>query len=388
MSHMVAAWETFRGVVAESGEPMARIVILTEGHTNPHTGKTAAGVIRYRRPEVVAVLDKTQAGRRASELLGVGDDVPIVGSLDDVPDADTLLIGIAPPGGKVPEAWRPIILQALERGMHLVSGLHDFLSNDEEFARVAREHGATIYDVRKNREKTIARRRGIRPDCLRVHTVGHDCSVGKMLAAVEITRGLKQRGVDAKFIATGQTGIMIEGDGAPIDCVVADFVSGAVEKLILEHQHHEVLVIEGQGSLVHPSYSGVTLALLHGCLPHALVLCYEVGRTRVTGVEHVPIPPLAEIKRLNETMAGIFMPTRVIAVAMNSSKVSAEEAERERRHVRATLGVPVCDVVRHGPDELVQAVLTFRDTVPWRCWGVQAALPPEPTAATPIDPRD
>lgn len=373
---------------------MARIVILTEGHTNPHTAKTAAGVIRYRRSEVVAVLDSTQAGRTAGPLLGVGADVPIIARLDEVPGADTLLIGIAPPGGKIPPSWRTIILDALRRRMHVVSGLHDFLSDDPEFQQAAREAGVTIYDVRKNQEKTIARRRGIRPDCLRIHTVGHDCSVGKMLTAIEVTLGLKRRGVDAKFIATGQTGIMIEGDGLPIDCIVADFVSGAAEKLVLQNQHHEVLVIEGQGSLVHPSYSGVTLSLLHGCLPHALILCYEVGRTRVTGVEHVPIPPLAEIKRLNEIMAGIYMPTRVIAVAMNSSKVSADEAEAERQRVRADLGVPVCDVVRHGVDELVDAVLRFRDTVPWQTWGEAAALPPvgfstkpeQPTAI--LDPRD
>jgi len=340
-------------------------------------------------------LDSTQAGRRAGELLGVGDDVPVIARLDEAPQADTLLIGIAPPGGKVPVTWRRTILEALQRRMHVVSGLHDFLSDDPEFRQAAEQAGVTIFDVRKNNEKTIARRRGIRPDCLRIHTVGHDCSVGKMLAAIEVTRGLQRRGIDAKFVATGQTGIMIEGDGLPIDCIVADFVSGAAEKLVLQNQHHEVLVIEGQGSLVHPSYSGVTLALLHGCLPHALILCYEVGRTRVTGVEHVPIPPLPEIRRLNEIMAGIYMPTQVIAVAMNSSKVSAEEAEREREKMRALMGVPVCDVVRHGVEELVDAVIAFRDTQPWKTWGERAALPPaeyasgvqaEPAAM--LDPRD
>src|SRR5690606_36239199 len=116
--------------------------------------------------------------------------------------------------------------------------------------------------------------------------VGHDCSVGKMVVSIEVTQGLKRRGFDAKFVATGQTGIMVEGDGLPIDCVVADFVSGAAERLVLMNQHHDILLVEGQGSLVHPSYSSVTLGLLHGCLPHALILCYEVGRTHVRSEEH------------------------------------------------------------------------------------------------------
>jgi uncharacterized NAD-dependent epimerase/dehydratase family protein len=159
---------------------------------------------------------------------------------------------------------------------------------------------------------------------------------------------------------------MVEGDGLPIDCVVADFVSGAAEKLVLTNQHHEILLVEGQGSLVHPSYSGVTLSLLHGCLPQALILCYEVGRATVTGVEHVKIPPLAEIKRIFEVMSNIWRPCKVIGVGMNSRRVSADEAERERERVRKELGLPICDVFRHGPDELVQATLAFYQSGEWR----------------------
>jgi uncharacterized NAD-dependent epimerase/dehydratase family protein len=346
-----------------------KLVILTEGHSNPHTAKTACSVIRYRPEEVVAVLDATQAGRRCQDLLDVGGDLPVIASLDDAPQANGLLIGIAPPGGKIPQPWRKIILAAIHRGMDVVSGLHEFLSDDPEFAAAARTAGVQLTDVRKNQEKTIARRVGLRPDCLRVHTVGHDCSIGKMVASIEITRGLKKAGHDAKFVATGQTGIMVEGDGCPIDCVVADFVSGSAEQLVLTNQQHDILLIEGQGSLVHPSYSSVTLGLLHGCLPHALVLCYEVGRTRVTGIEHVAIPPLSEIKRLNEVMAGVFMPTRVIGIAMNGRRILAAEAEREKARMREEFGLPICDVFRDGPDELVRAVLQFRETVPWREWG-------------------
>ena len=161
---------------------------------------------------------------------------------------------------------------------------------------------------------------------------------------------------------------MVEGDGCPIDCVVADFVAGAAEKLVLQNQHHDILVVEGQGSLVHPSYSGVTLGLLHGCAPHGLILVYEVGRTVVTGVEHVQIPPLADIKRMNEIMANANVSHRceVLGIAINSRKLSDAEAETERQRVRSEFGLPACDVIRHGPDELVEAVIAYKHSGEWR----------------------
>jgi uncharacterized NAD-dependent epimerase/dehydratase family protein len=342
-----------------------KIIILTEGHTEPHAGKTAASVIRYRGHDVVALLDATQAGKTSGELLGVGK-VPVVAKLDDVPEANTLLLGIAPPGGKIPPTWRAIILDAIaRRKMNVISGLHDFVGDDPEFATLARASGATIYDVRKNTEKTIARRVGLRRDCLRVHAVGHDCSIGKMVVSIEVTNGLKKRGYDAKFIATGQTGIMVEGDGLPIDCIVADFVSGAAEKLVLQNQHHDILLVEGQGSLVHPSYSGVTLGLLHGCAPQALILCYEVGRERVTGVESVQIPPLAEIKRIYEVMSNVHQPCKIIGIGINGRKLSPAAAADERKRTRDEFGLPTCDVFRDGPDELVEAVIAFKSAGGW-----------------------
>jgi uncharacterized NAD-dependent epimerase/dehydratase family protein len=181
-----------------------------------------------------------------------------------------------------------------------------------------------------------------------------------MLASVEITNGLKARGNDAKFVATGQTGIMIEGDGCPIDCVVSDFVNGAVEKLVLANQHHEILVVEGQGSLSHPRYSAVTLGLLHGCVPHGMIMVYEAGRTKVLGMDHIPLRPLATHIEINEMMASLAMPSRVIGIAMNSRLLSNDDAEAERRRVRDEFGVPVCDVLRHGPHDLVDAVLALQ----------------------------
>ena len=336
------------------------IIILTEGQTNPRTAKTASCMIRYSKDPIVALIDSTQIGQTAQSLLGIGGDIPVVASLDDAPSANVLLLGTAPPGGKVPPPWRAIVLDAISRGMDVTSGLHEFLTDDEEFTSAAAQHDVKLSDIRKNDESDVASCQGIREDCLRILTVGQDCSVGKMLTTVELARALNRTGQDTQFIATGQTGIMIAGDGCPIDRVIADFVSGAVEKLIKRHQHHNILMIEGQGSLVHPSYSGVSLGLLHGAMPHALIMCCEIGRETFTGLDHIRVPSLSKIIELNETMGGVFQPCPVIGISMNSCHVSPLEAERHRKRFRAEFGVPVCDVVRHGSDELVQAIVDFK----------------------------
>jgi len=206
----------------------------------------------------------------------------------------------------------------------------------------------------------VARGEGLRDGCLRIETVGQDCSVGKMVVAVEVARALQRRRQDAKFVATGQTGILIEGDGCPVDRVICDFLNGAVEKLVLANQQHDILVIEGQGSIAHPRYSPVTLGLLHGARPHGLILCYEAGRTHVSGMERVPLVPLAALREIYERTAAILHPARVIGIGLNGRRLSPDDAERERDRVSRELGVPVCDVLRDGPDALVDAVLDLQ----------------------------
>lgn len=343
-----------------------KMVLLTSGYSNPGTGKTAAGLLRYCPDECVGVLDPSLVGQRVHDYLGAGGDHRFIATLDDAPGADTLVIGIAPPGGRIPDAWRPFLLAAIDRGMDLLSGLHDFLSNDAELVAAAAKKGTRVVDVRKNDFRQIAKRTGLNPNCFRVHTVGHDCSIGKMLVSLEITQGLQQRGRDAQFVATGQTGIMIAGSGLPLDCIVADFVSGGAEKLVLDNQHHDILLIEGQGSLVHPSYSGVTLSLLHGCFPHALILCFEAGRTTVGGLDHVPIPPLPRIRELFETMASVHQSCVTLGIAMNGSKKSIDEANKIARQTEDEMGLPVVDVVRDGPQRLIDAVEQYYLNGQWR----------------------
>ena len=340
--------------------PRRKIVILTEGHSEPITAKTAVSVLRYQPEEVVALLDSTMVGKSTNDVLQVGGKTPFVASLDEVPEADTLMIGIAPSGGRIPDAWRLIVLKAIARGMQVVSGLHEFLSEDPEFVEAAETMRVKLVDVRKNNERDVANLVGINEECLRIHTVGQDCCVGKMVVSIELANAMKKQGVDAKFVATGQTGILVEGDGCPVDCVVSDFVSGAVEKLVLANQHHDMMFVEGQGSLSHPRYSAVTLGLLHGCRPHGLILCYEVGRETLSHMSMVPVTPLAKLIEAYEMMSSLMQPAKVVGVAMNSRRVSDEEAERERERIQSELGLPCCDVIRHGADVLVDAIHKLR----------------------------
>jgi len=340
--------------------PDRRMILLTDGFSDAHTAKTAINILRYKPQEVVAVLDARGAGRTAQEVMGVGGSVPLVAKLAEAPGANTLVIGIAPPGGKIPPPWRAIVLEAIARKMDIVSGLHDFLCDDTDFVCAAREHGVRLVDVRKNDEHDVANRKGIREGCLRIHTIGHDCSCGKMLVAVELTEALKHGGVDAKFVATGQTGIMIEGDGCPVDRVICDFLNGAAEKLVLANQHHDVIVIEGQGTLFHPRYSCVTLGLLHGSIPDGLIICYEMGRKTIYGMDEFPLPSLEQVKDLYERVGGVMHPCQVIGVAINSFRFSAAELADERKRIRDTMGLPACDILRDGPDELVAAVMALK----------------------------
>jgi uncharacterized NAD-dependent epimerase/dehydratase family protein len=337
-----------------------RLVLLTDGYRDAHTAKTAVNLLRYKPEEVVAALDRDGAGKTCQEWFGLGGAIPVVGSLADAPGANTLLIGIAPPGGKIPPPWRPILLEAVARGLDLVSGLHDFLEDDAELAAAARQRGVRLVDVRKNDEHDVAQRQGIREGCLRIHTVANDCSVGKMVAALEVAIGLRARGVDSKFVATGQTGILVEGDGCPVDRVISDFVNGAAEKLVLANQHHEVLLIEGQGSLFHPRYSCVTLGLLHGSMPDGLIVVYQMGRKAIGGMEWIPLASFDEVRTFYEAAASIMHPCRVIGIAINGHGFSDAEVAAERDRVRRETGLPACDVLRHGPDELVEAVLKLK----------------------------
>ncbi|HWL08407.1 MAG TPA: DUF1611 domain-containing protein [Planctomicrobium sp.] len=338
-----------------------RIVILVGDDAPLSNCKTAMSLLRYREADCLAVLDTAHHGKTAQERYGTGGSIPIVQSLAEIEAPDALFVGISPAGGEMSEPLRTLIAEGVRLGLDVVSGLHDFLCDDEELREISQRSGSLLIDVRKNFHHKTAQGASFRPDCLRIHAVGHDCSVGKMVTTLELERGLKQRNHDAKFLATGQTGIMVVGNGVPVDCVVSDFVNGAVEELVLQNEQHDILLIEGQGSILHPAFSAVTLGLLHGCAPQGLILCYEAGRPYVKGMPHIPLKSLERYRELYESLASERCPSEVIGVAMNGRHITPDQAEREKKDVSARLGLPVCDVYRDGADILVDAVLQLKE---------------------------
>ena len=334
-----------------------RIAILAHERF-PDEAKTAVGVLRYGDHDVVAVLDREHAGQRVADHLPDVQDAPIVAGMDDVPDCDALLIGIAPIGGGFEESWRPDVVAGLERGCDLVSGLHYVLGEDDQFQRLAAEHDAEIRDVRRPPDDlTVAAGTAGDVDAHVVLTVGTDCSSGKMTASYELREAARERGIDAEVVPTGQTGIVISGWGIAIDRVISDFAAGATERLVEQASEHEVLFVEGQGALVHPAYSGVTTAILHGSQPDSLVLCHVAGQQRVGGYESFELPDPATYAELYESMAGPVSGATVDAGLLNTAGLDRDTADEQLGRYGQALDVPVTDPVRDGADAVLEALL-------------------------------
>lgn len=341
-----------------------RLVLLAEGLFTPLDAKTAVGVLRYRAADVAAVLDTTRSGRTAESCVGVGGAIPVVGSLEAAAAAggDSLLIGVAPQGGALPPAWRATVREALARGWDVLSGLHVFLSDDPDLAALAAAHRARIVDVRRPpAERAVGAGRASRAGAVVALTVGSDCNVGKMTASLEIVSALETLGVRAAFVATGQTGIFVAGSGVVVDAIPSDFVAGAVETLVLAAAREaEVVVVEGQGSIHHPGYSGVTLGLLHGAAPEALILCHREGHERIraggAGDPVWPVPPLRTLIRDNEAAAAWVRPAPVVGIALNTYGLAEPVARAACERAARETGLPVTDPVRFGAVALAAAL--------------------------------
>lgn len=341
-----------------------RYLILAEGAFGPLTSKTANSAVRYLRERVVGVLDSTKAGSTVQDVLGFGGAIPVVGTFPEGVQlgATALLIGIAPSGGQLPLNWRPTLFAAIEAGIPIVSGLHFYLSEDPELSSYAASRGVPIHDLRKPPEDLpVSTGKARDVDALIVHTVGTDCNIGKMTAALEIHRGLREVGIGAGFAPTGQTGILIEGWGIAVDSVVADFIGGAAERLVLQAaESNEVVLVEGQGSLVHPGYSGVTLGLLHGSMPDVMILCHQPSRTCAYGgngaYSWMALPSLPEMIRICEDAIRPLRPSRVIGVALNTSDLSEDDARAAVERAGRETGLPATDPVRYPATPLVEAI--------------------------------
>jgi uncharacterized NAD-dependent epimerase/dehydratase family protein len=268
----------------------------------------------------------------------------------------TLVIGVANRGGVISEAWKTVLEEALIKGLDLASGLHNLLRHEPSLVALAKEHGRTLHDVRVPSVRyPIADGRARTGK--RVLAVGTDCSIGKMYTTLALEKAMHARGMKATFRATGQTGILITGEGVPLDAVVADFMAGAIEWLTPDNDPDHWDVIEGQGSLFHASYSGVTLALIHGGRPDALVLCHEPTRTHLRGLPDYPMPSLQALRELSETMAHIVNPAcRTIGISVNTAALDEEAALEYLADLERQFGLPAVDPFRQGADRLAEAL--------------------------------
>ncbi|HET9654874.1 MAG TPA: DUF1611 domain-containing protein [Kineosporiaceae bacterium] len=346
-----------------TGSPGAdRLAVLTGGLLHDLHAKTAHGVLRYGSREVVAVVDDVHAGKVATEVMPYCDrPVPVVADVAAAHalGATVLLVGIAPAGGKLTPAWRAALLTAIGLGMDIEAGLHTTLADDPELAAAAAVQGVRVRDLRLSPDGLdVPLGPQHRVPARVVHSVGSDCAIGKMSVTLELDRAARARGLASVFVATGQTGIAIAGWGLAVDHVISDYIAGAAERLVRDGAARgDLLWVEGQGSLLHPAYSGVTLGLLHGSAPDALVLCHKAGSTAVDGYPATPIPPLPEVIAAYESAVSWVRPARVVAIGLNTAGLDEENARAQIEAVGGQTGLPTDDVVRFGPDRLLDAVL-------------------------------
>jgi uncharacterized NAD-dependent epimerase/dehydratase family protein len=336
-------------------------LVLADGYLKERNAKTAHGVIRYSQDDIFAVLDRDHAGKDISEVMPeLGRTAPIVASVGEglALGPTALLLGVATPGGWMPSEWRDWILEAIEGDLEVVNGLHTMLNDDAEFVERAAEHGVRLWDVRQPpADIPLFSGKSLSIPQRVVATVGSDCAVGKKTTAIEIAAAGRSAGVATEFIATGQTGVLIAGKGIAIDRVIADFLSGAAEKLVLDAEpDSEVLVVEGQGSLWHPAYAGVTLGLLHGSAPEVLVLCHQAGRERIEEPPYTVLPSLEEMIATYEEMASTVRPAKVACISLNTRSLGREEARTEFEDVEGRTGLPAGDVWSGDGQKLWEAI--------------------------------
>ena len=327
-------------------------LLLIGDMENPRNAKTAFG-LRDWMPE--ACIGQLRFTPTAVDL-----KLPDFTVSDAVASgAKTLIVGIAPQGGQLPQSWHATLIAALEAGLDLAAGLHQRLRDIPEIAATAARHGREIHDVRHSDHKCSVGT-GIKRPGLRLLTVGTDCALGKKYTALTIAKAMTRRGFKADFRATGQTGILISGTGAAIDSVVADFISGTAEAISPANTPDHWDIIEGQGSLFHPAYAGVTLGLLHGSQPDALVLCHDPTRKSINGLPHVPLMPLDKAMPPYLSAAHLTNPrARFVGVALNTSELSDQEAQRVLRSTAEELGLPCVDPIRTGVEPIVDALEKF-----------------------------
>ncbi len=346
--------------------PEQRVVLLQHGGLADLSGKTGLTLLRYRRGPVVAVVDPDQAGRNLGKLTGIDRDVPLVASLAEalVYGPEVAVIGLAPSGGRLPEPVRADVAAALRAGLSVASGLHTRIGDDPELAPLRRDP-AWIWDLRREPGGlVVAAARAAALPCRRLLAVGSDMAVGKMSACLELAAAADRLGIPARFVGTGQAGILISGQGVALDAVRVDYAAGAVEAAVLHAAEglgpDGLVLVEGQGSLAHPG-STATLPLIRGSQPTDLLLVHRAGQRHIKGLPELPLPPLPELIAAVEAVAALGRPDgqrpRVQAVALNTGHLEDEAAAEAIRAVSAHTGLPCADAVRGGAAKLLHDLL-------------------------------
>jgi uncharacterized NAD-dependent epimerase/dehydratase family protein len=341
-------------------DPSIPLAIYLQDSLGLDFGKMGYGILRYSPNPVVCVIDSNHAGKMVCDVVDSPRNVPVVATLAEAIQmgSKAVVLGTAPSGGIIPDSWRPIITRTIEQGLSLINGLHEPLA--PQFPDL--KPGQFVWDIRQE-PKNLTPGNGAARFLTnrRILTVGTDMAVGKMTTSLEIQKSAVAAGIDAAFLATGQIGISLSGAGVPLDAVRVDYASGAIEKEILKYQDRPWVIIEGQGSLVHPG-STATLPLLRGSMPTDLILCVRAGQTHLTRSMEVPIPmpPLPSLIRLYEdlaTVSGNFPAAKVRGISVNSGHMSEEEAKIHIDEISEITGLPTCDAIRSSAGLLVEALI-------------------------------
>ncbi|MBL1174470.1 DUF1611 domain-containing protein [Pantanalinema sp. GBBB05] len=339
-----------------------RLAVLLHDGIRGSQGKTGLALLRFSDAKIVAVIDRQSAGESLLELTGIPQLAPIVATVAEALhyQPDVLAIGIAPSGGALPDEWRQEIKQAVVGGLSIANGLHTQLATDPELSQLLKPPDQWIWDIRREPPGlTVGSAAARSLSCRRVLTVGTDMGVGKMSTSLALHRASLERGLRSKFLATGQAGLMIAGDGIPLDAIRVDFASGAVEQMVMQFgSEHDILHIEGQGSLGNPA-STATLPLIRGSQPTHFILVHRAGQTHIHKLPEVMIPPLRDVVQLYETVASAgraFVPTKVAAIALNTWHLTDAEAQRAIAQVQIETTLPCTDPIRFGADALLDAI--------------------------------
>ena len=338
-----------------------KLAIYMEGNLDTDYGKMGFGVMRYSLNPVVCVIDSTHKGKKINEVCGLPFDYPVAGSIDEAVQmgAQALVLGTAPSGGRVPREWDEALSQSIDKGLCIVNGLHDRL-NDRYGSRLL--PGQWIWDVRQPATiPDIASARCASLNNKRVLLVGTDMAIGKMTTGLEVHKWVRDNHpeLETEFLATGQVGVTITGKGIPLDAYKVDHACGAVENMVLKASNSDIVLIEGQGSILHPG-SAATLPLMRGSCATHLIMCHRACMNRLRNLESVKIPPLKEFIYLNEeltSVCGSLTKATTIGIALNTSMISEREALSEMARLEDETGLPVTDAVRFGPEKLASRLI-------------------------------